>query len=401
MRYLRKVKDDILYIGSSDLRLDLFENLFPLEHGVSYNSYLILDEKTCALDTVDASIKEEYLKNLIVGLNGRKLDYLIVNHLEPDHSSVIFDVIQEFPEVTLVLNIKSADMLRKFMDRELSYQTLIVKEADELCLGEHTLTFVMAPMVHWPEVMVTYDKKEHILFSADAFGTFGALSGNIFDDEIILDHQFYDEARRYYTNIVGKYGQPVQTLLKKANALNIQMICPLHGPIYRKYLSEMIHRYDLWSRYEAEDNDLIIIYGSMYNHTFHACMDLANRLADKGVSNIRLYDVSKTDVSYLISEIFRVKSIILACPNYNGGIYPKMHNLLMDMQALNVSNKNIGVIENGTWAPIIGKKMRDILANLKGIHLLESELKINTILKNNDEDVLKALVSEILSVIEK
>lgn len=392
---LRKVKEDIYYIGGSDYRLDLFENLFPIEHGVSYNSYLICDEKTCVLDTVDRSVQDVFLEQLEAGLQGRSLDYLVVNHLEPDHSFCIFDLVQKYPNVTVVLNKLSNAMLQKFMAKPINYNVMIVNENDVLDLGKHKLSFITAPMVHWPEVMVTYDSVDKILFSADAFGTFGGLAGNIFSDEITIDEQFYKEARRYYTNIVGKYGTNVQGLLKKARTIDIQMLCPLHGPIWRQNFSEFIHRYDLWSRYEAEDRDIIIIYASMYNNTFHACMNLASMLANRGITNLKMYDVSKIDVSYLIAEIFRVKTIVIACPNYNAGIYPKMHNLLTDMKALNVSKKNIAIIENSTWAPTISKQLHDILGSMKEMNILNTEVKIQTVLKDNDEVILTQMAEEI------
>lgn len=395
MKYLRKIKDDICYIGASDHRLALFENLFPIPEGVSYNSYLILDEKTCVLDTVDSSVKNDFIESIKSGLNGRALDYLVVHHLEPDHSSVLRDVIKEYPSVTLVLNDKAFNMLKQFSNEPITCSHLIVQENSVLNLGHHQLSFVMAPMVHWPEVMVSYDLTDKILFSADAFGTFGALNGNIFNDEIILDDSFFSEARRYYTNIVGKFGNAVQVLLKKASALDIQMICPLHGPIWRKDFNHLIHLYDLWSKYQEEDNGFIIIYGSMYQHTYMACQEIALRLADKGIKNIQMYDVSKTDVSYLISEIFRCKNIILACPTYNGGLYPKMHNLIMDMQALNVSNKTIGIIENGSWASLSGKKMRELLSGLKNCTILENQLSIQTVLKDTDSKAVDDFVKEL------
>lgn len=396
MKIVRKVKPDIYYIGASDMRLALFENLFPIEKGVSYNSYCIIDSKTCVLDTVDHSVEEVFFSNLKCALNGRDLDYLVVNHLEPDHSSCINEIVLRYPNVTIVFNEKSYAMYQKFTDCSISFPTLIVKENDVLDLGNHKLTFIMAPMVHWPEVMVTYDLTDKILFSADAFGTFGSLTGNIFADEMKIDDSFYDEARRYYTNIVGKFGSAVQVLLKKAKTINIEMICPLHGPIWRNNFTEFISKYDLWSRYEAEDNDIIIIYGSMYNNTYHVCEDLAYLLAEEGIKNIKLYDVSKVDVSYLIAEIFRVKNIVLACPNYNGGIYPKMHDLLIDMQALNVSNKNIAVIENGTWAFIAGKKIKDILSSLKNIHIIAESVSIETTEKQSTLEQLKQLVNQFI-----
>ncbi len=399
MKYLRKIKDDIFYIGVSDLRINRFENLFPLEKGMSYNSYLILDEKTCVLDTVDYSVKDEYLKNLVSGLAGRSLDYLVINHLEPDHSAVLEDVLRLYPEVILVMNAKGAEMLNKFLSVPNTHQIRIVKEYDVLYLGKHNLSFIMAPMVHWPEVMVAYDKTDRILFSADAFGNFGALTGNIFNDEMAIDESFYSEARRYYSNIVGKYGQAVQTLFKKTASLDIRIICPLHGPIIRTQVSEFIRRYNLWSSYTSESNEVIFLCASMYNNTYRVCDDIANRLADLGVPNIKIYDVSNADVSYLISEVFRVKNIIIACPNYNGGIYPKMQQLLLDMQALNVSNKNIGIIENGSWAPMISKKIKDIFSNNKTIHFLSSEIKINTVQRDEDEKSILAFIKELCRVI--
>lgn len=395
MKYLRKIKDDIYYIGASDHRLALFENLFPIPEGVSYNSYLILDEKTCVLDTVDSSVKNDFMESIKSGLNGRALDYLVVHHLEPDHSSVLRDVIKEYPNVTLVLNEKAFNMFKQFSNEPISCSHLIVQENSVLNLGHHKLSFVMAPMVHWPEVMVSYDLTDKILFSADAFGTFGALNGNIFNDEMLLDNSFYSEARRYYTNIVGKFGSAVQVLLKKASALDLEMICPLHGPIWRNDFNHLIHLYDLWSKYQEEDNGFILIYGSMYQHTYMACQEIALRLADKGIKNIQMYDVSKTDVSYLISEIFRCKNIILACPTYNGGLYPKMHNLIMDMQALNVSNKTIGIIENGSWASLSGKKMRELLSGLKNSTILENQLSIQTVLKDSNSKAVDDFVEEL------
>lgn len=395
MKYLRKIKDDIFYIGASDHRLALFENLFPLPAGVSYNSYLILDDKTCVLDTIDQSVKDDFISNMKSGLNGRPLDYLVIHHLEPDHSAVILDVIKEYPSVTLVLNEKAFNMLKQFSNDPINCSHLIVQENSVLNLGHHQLTFMMAPMVHWPEVMVSYDCTDKILFSADAFGTFGALNGTIFNDEMRIDSSFYSEARRYYTNIVGKFGIPVQSLLKKACSLSIDMICPLHGPIWRNNFEHFIHLYDLWSSYQEEDNDVIMIYGSMYQHTYAACQELAYRMADKGIKHIAMFDVSKTDVSYLISELFRCKYVILACPTYNGGLYPKMHNLILDMQALNVSNKIVGIIENGSWASVAGKKLRELLGTLKNIKMMDHQLSIQTVLKDSNEQAIQEFLEEL------
>ncbi len=391
MNTVRRIKDNIYYVGASDNRLELFENLFPIKDGVSYNSYVILDEKTALIDTADHSVFDTFIENVDHVLNDRKLDYLVINHLEPDHSALIKEIAILYPNVTLVLNERSKKMLDGFFNKQLNAKTLIVKEGDILDLGCHKLTFVMAPMVHWPEVMVSYDITSKILFSADAFGTFGALNGNLFDDEFEKDSYFYSEARRYYTNIVGKFGKQVESLLNKAKELDIKMILPLHGPIWRTDISKMVELYSKWALYEAESNDVIIIYGSMYGNTMNACYALANQLGMSGVKNIKMYDVSKTDVSFLISEIFRVKNIILASPNYNGGIYPKMVNLLHDMKALNVQNKNISIIENGTWALVITKQIKEILDNLKNIRYVGPELKITTTLKDSDNLHLKEL----------
>ncbi len=397
MKVLRKINKDIYYIGGSDLRLELFENLFPLTSGVSYNSYFIDDEKTCVLDTVDSSVADCFFEELEIALKGRTLDYLIVQHLEPDHSSCIRKVLEKHPKTTLVVNARCKDMLFAMLEQELTSPIQIVKENDILKLGRHELTFVMAPMVHWPEVMVTYDLTDNILFSADAFGTFGALSGNIFNDEMPIDKEFFNEARRYYTNIVGKFGGPVQKLLAKAKTLPIQMICPLHGPIWRTNLETFIEKYDLWSRYEAEDDEIIILYASMYNNTYYACMDLANLLANQGIKNIKLYDVSKTDVSYLIAEIFRVRKIVLASPNYNGGIYPKMLNLLEDMKALSVKNKIVGLIENGSWALVVAKQMKEHLDAMGNMKVVEPIVQLKTTVKEENIAALEALSTALIN----
>jgi Uncharacterized flavoproteins len=397
MKVLRKINKDIYYIGGSDLRLELFENLFPLTSGVSYNSYFIDDEKTCVLDTVDSSVADCFFEELDIALKGRTLDYLIVQHLEPDHSSCIRKVLEKHPKTTLVVNARCKDMLFAMLEQELTSPIQIVKENDILKLGRHELTFVMAPMVHWPEVMVTYDLTDNILFSADAFGTFGALSGNIFNDEMPIDKEFFNEVRRYYTNIVGKFGGPVQKLLAKAKTLPIQMICPLHGPIWRTNLETFIEKYDLWSRYEAEDDEIIILYASMYNNTYYACMDLANLLANQGIKNIKLYDVSKTDVSYLIAEIFRVRKIVLASPNYNGGIYPKMLNLLEDMKALSVKNKIVGLIENGSWALVVAKQMKEHLDAMGNMKVVEPIVQLKTTVKEENIAALEALSTALIN----
>ena len=342
MYNVRKVTEDIVWVGASDRRLALFENIFPIPRGVSYNSYVLLDEKTVLLDTVDASVAGQFFENLEHVLDGRKLDYLIVNHMEPDHCAMIGDLVRRYPEVQVVGNTKTFGMIKQFFGTDFAERAVTVKEGDTLATGAHTLHFVMAPMVHWPEVMVTYDEKDKVLFAADGFGTFGALNGNIFADEVDFDRDWLDDARRYYTNIVGKYGASVQALLKKASGLDIAVICPLHGPIWRENLGYILEKYQKWSTYEAEDQAVVILYATMYGNTASAADALAGRLAAKGVKKIAVYDVSNTHVSELISEIFRASHVVFAAPTYNGGIYPVMENLLADMKALAVGERHLG-----------------------------------------------------------
>ena len=320
MYNIRNVTKDVVWLGGDDRRLALFENVFPLPKGVSYNSYLLTDEKTVLLDTADEAIAEQFFDNLEAALKGRKLDYLIVNHMEPDHCSLLRGVLRRYPDATLVGNVKTFTMISNFFDFK-EVKTLTVKEGDSLTTGKHTLRFYFAPMVHWPEVMVTYDETDKILFSADAFGSFHSLDGNLFSDEVNYDRDWLDEARRYYTNIVGKYGAMVQMALKKLSTLDIAYICPLHGLIWRENFAYFLDKYDKWSRYEEESKGVVIIYGSLYGHTANAAAILASKLSENGVKDVRVYDASKTHVSELISEIFRVKNVVLASPTYNAEIY--------------------------------------------------------------------------------
>lgn len=382
MQCTRKVTDGIYWVGVNDRRLNLFENIFPIKKGVSYNAYLIKDEKTALLDTVDADGKRQFFENIQYILGDRKLDYLIVNHMEPDHCANIENLIRLYPEVTIVGNAKTFQMIGQFFEFSLpEAQKLLVKEKDTLVLGTHELNFYMAPMVHWPEVMVTYESSEKILFSADAFGTFGALDGKIFADEMDFDRECLDDARRYYTNIVGKYGAQVQALLKKAAALDIGMLCPLHGPIWRKDLEYFIKKYDLWSRYEPEVSGVVIMYASMYGNTENAANALAMLLGEDGVKHLAVYDVSTTHVSELISEAFKYSHIVLAAPTYNGGVYPLMYNLIHDMKALNLSNRTFALVENGTWAPMCGKNMKSMIEELKNCTVIEPMFSIKSAAK--------------------
>ena len=376
MHCVKKVTDDLYWIGGSDRRLALFENVYPIPRGVSYNSYVLLDEKTVLLDTVDASISGLFFENLEYVLNGRTLDYLIVNHMEPDHCAVIGDVVRRYPDVKLVCNAKTVPMLKQFFNFPVEDRTVIVKEMDTLCTGKHTFAFVMAPMVHWPEAMVSYDTVDKILFSADGFGTFGAINGNLFADEVNFERDWLDDARRYFINIVGKYGVQVQNLLKKAATLEIKMICPLHGPVWRENLGWFIEKYDTWSSYKPEDQAVMIAYASIYGNTENAAEILASKLADKGVKNIAMYDVSVTDPSVIVSESFRCSHLVFAAPSYNGGIFTKMETVLSELKAHSLQNRTVAIMENGTWAPVAGRQMREIFAGMKNIELLEEGVTI-------------------------
>ena len=395
MHSTRKVKDDLIYVGGSDRRLSRFENLFPIPKGVSYNSYVLLDEKTVLFDTADESISRQYIENVVHALNGRPLDYMVVQHMEPDHCAMIDDMLRRYPEAKMVCSAKAVGMYAQFYGTDVAARALVVKEGDKLSTGEHTLHFVMAPMVHWPEVMVTYDEKDKILFSADAFGTFGALAGNIFDDEITFDATWMNDARRYYTNIVGKYGVQVQALLKKAASLDIEMICPLHGPIWHKDLGLLLEKYQKWSTYEPEDKTVMIAYATMYGNTENAANVLAGMLADKGVKNIAMYDVSETDVSELVAESFRCSHLVLAAPTYNSGIQPKMEAYLSDIKALNLQNRTVAVIDNGTWAATAGKQMIGMLEGMKNMTILENPISIKSALAENQLGALEALADEL------
>ena len=397
MHCVKKVTDDLYWIGGSDRRLALFENVYPIPRGVSYNSYVLLDEKTVLLDTVDSSISGLFFENLEYVLDGRTLDYLIVNHMEPDHCAIIGDVVRRYPDVKLVCNAKTVPMLKQFFDFPVEDRTVIVKEMDTLCTGKHTFAFVMAPMVHWPEAMVSYDTVDKILFSADGFGTFGAINGNLFADEVNFERDWLDDARRYFINIVGKYGVQVQNLLKKAATLEIKMICPLHGPIWRENLGWFIEKYDTWSSYKPEDQAVMIAYASIYGNTENAAEILASKLADKGVKNIAMYDVSVTDPSVIVSESFRCSHLVFAAPSYNGGIFTKMETVLSELKAHSLQNRTVAIMENGTWAPVAGKQMREIFAGMKNIELLEEGVTIRSAVKEAQEASLEALAEKITS----
>lgn len=391
----KNVTDDLYWIGGNDRRLALFENIFPIPNGVSYNSYVLLDEKTVLLDTVDKAVSEQFFENLIHVLGERTLDYVIINHMEPDHCAMLKEVIMRYPDVQIVCNAKTADIIKQFF--KIETDALIVKENDTLCTGKHTFTFLMAPMVHWPEVMVTYDTTDKILYSADAFGTFGAINGNLFADEIDFEHRWLDDARRYYTNIVGKYGAQVQALLKKASNVEIEMICPLHGPVWRTNLEWFIEKYQKWSTYEPEDQGVMIAYASIYGNTENAVNVLASRLADKGLKNIEVYDVSVTHPSVIVSEAFRASHLVFASPTYNGGIFPNMETVLLDLKAHNLKNRTVAFLQNGTWAATSGRQMNEMVSGMKDMTVLEPTITIKSALNDSQSEEMDAMVDAILN----
>ncbi len=396
MHCIKKVVDDVFWIGVSDRRLSLFENVFPVPKGVSYNSYVINDQKTALLDTVDRAVSGQFLENLKAALNGRPLDYIIVNHMEPDHCAVIEDVLIRYPGAKVVGNCKTRGMIERFFqDIDLKECFIEVKENDTLSLGKHTLHFVMAPMVHWPEAMVTYDSFNKLLFSADAFGSFGAINGNLFADEVNFKEEWLSEARRYYTNIVGKYGTQVMALLKKAATLDISMICPLHGPVFRKDIPWFIDKYVKWATYTPEEKSVMIAYASVYGNTENAANILAGSLAEKGVRNIVMYDVSVTHPSYIVAEAFRCSHIVFASTTYNAGIFINMEVLLHDIEAHNIQNRTVAFIENGTWAATAKTLMKNIIVPLKGTKVLETEITIASSVKTCQLEQLEALSDEI------
>lgn len=391
----RNITKDIYWVGASDRRLELFENIMPITKGVSYNSYLIMDDKTVLLDTADASVSRQFIENVQHVLGGRSLDYLIVNHMEPDHCAVIEDIVLRHPNLKLIGNAKTLQMIKQFFDFDVESRFVTVKEGETFSTGHHTLTFVMAPMVHWPEAMFTYDVEEKILFSADAFGTFGALNGNIFNDEVDFEKDWLSEARRYYTNIVGKYGAPVQAALKKAATIDIQMICPLHGPIWRNNLGYILDKYNKWSTYTPEDDAVMVVYGSMYGNTEATANVLMTKLAEEGVKNIVAYSVSNTHVSHLIAEAFRCSHIVLAAPTYNNGIFTPMENFLLDLKAHGLQNRTYAIIENGTWAPVSGCQMMNIVQEMKDSKIIGSTFTLKSSLKECQVEQLNCLAKEI------
>lgn len=392
---VRKVTEDLYWVGGNDRRLALFENIHPIPRGVSYNSYLLLDEKTVLFDTVDWSIGRQFLENVQAVLNGRNLDYLVINHMELDHGASIEEIILRYPDVKIISTEKSFMLMRQF-GFNIDGRIEEVSEGDTKSFGKHEVTFIAAPMVHWPEAMVTFDNTNGVLFSADAFGSFGALDGKLFNDEVDFERDWIDDARRYYTNIVGKYGPHVQSLLKKASGIDIKMICPLHGPVWRTNLGYFLDKYDKWSKYEPEEKGVMIVYASMYGNTESAVESLATKFVEKGIKNVVMYDVSSTHVSNLISETFRVSHVVLASVTYNLGIYPPMHNYLMDMKALNLQNRTFAIIENGSWACRSGNLMREFLEGMRDMTVLDDKVTLVSSMKEDNITDMDILVDSVM-----
>ena len=400
---VRNVTPDLYWVGGNDHRLALFENIHPLTKGVSYNSYLLLDEKTVLFDTVDWAVTREFIQNIQSVLNGRDLDYMVINHMEPDHCSAIEDLIRIYPNCKIISTEKSFMFMRQF-NYHIDGKEIQVKEGDKFKFGKYEVQFVEAPMVHWPEAMITFDLTDGVLFSADAFGSFIALDGKLFNDEVNFDRDWLDEARRYYTNIVGKYGQFVQALFKKVGPLlpQVKYICPLHGLVWRNNFEYIIDKYQKWSTYVPEEDGVLIAYASMYGNTEYTAQALASKLCERGITNVHLYDVSNTDVSYLISDAFKLSHMVLASVTYNLGIYPKMLNFLHDMKALNVQNRKVAVIENGSWAPTSGQLIADFLdEEMKMMNIIDPSVTVNSALKNDKESDLDELADAIAESINK
>lgn len=390
----RKVADDLIWVGADDRRLAMFEGVYSVPRGVSYNSYLLLDEKTVVFDTVDHAVEKTFLENVEHGLNGRTLDYLVVQHMEPDHSATIRTLLMLYPEAEVVCSKKTEGMLRQFFGDAVKMNIKVVGEGDTLKTGKHEFTFLAAPMVHWPEVIVTYDLTTKTLFSADAFGTFGALNGALFADEVDFFRDYLDEARRYYTNIVGKYGVQVQALLKKAATVEIKTICPLHGFVWRENIGAYLEKYQKWSLYELEVSGVMIAYASVYGNTENAANILACKLRDKGIKTT-MFDVSVAETSEVVAASFQYSHLVFAAPTYNGGIFIKMDEVLRDIEAHSLKNRTVAFMENGTWAVTCGKQMKEIFAGLKGMNIIEDTVTIKSALADGQEAQIEKLAEAI------
>ena len=386
----KNIASDLVWVGANDRRLAMFEGVYSVPAGVSYNSYLFTDEKTVLFDTVDKAVGRIFFENLEHGLGGRTLDYLIVHHMEPDHSATLSELLLRHPETTVVCNDKTAVMIAQFFGSGAAGRMQLVKEGDTLSTGTHELTFYMAPMIHWPEVMMTYDKTAHTLFTADAFGVFGALNGAIFADEVDFDRDYLKEARRYYTNIVGKYGMQVQNLFRKIADLDIRMLCPLHGFVWRRDIEYFFKKYNLWSTYTPEEKGVMIAYASIYGNTENAAEILSSKLRERGVRTV-MYDVSVTPASEIIAECFRWSHLVFASSTYNGGVFVTMDELLRDIAAHNLQKRTVAFMENGTWAPVSARQMTAIFAPLKNMTVLEQSISIRSSLTEGQLAEIEAL----------
>lgn len=397
MYCVQEIAPQIFWVGGNDRRIERFENMFPLPNGVSYNSYLIMDEKTVLIDTVDDAISALYHENVSHVLGDRKLDYLIINHMEPDHCANIEEIVRRHPEVQVVGNKKTFQFFKQYYSLDMSSHQLEVTDGQELSLGNRTLRFYFAPMVHWPEVMFTYDSNDGILFTSDAFGSFGALSGNLFADEV--DEKAYiDEARRYYANIVGRYGMQVQTIMKKLSGISINMICSLHGLIWHKEdIPYILDKYDKWSRYEPEKKGVVLAYGSMYGNTENVMNALANKLAIRGVRDMKMYDVSKTHPSYIISDVWKYSHFVIGAPTYNMGVYFPMHSLLSELAVLGIKKRKVSILGNYTWAGAALKGMIEMVSTFKDTEIIGNPLEVQSTLREDREQELEALADAIYS----
>lgn len=396
----KKITDDLIWVGANDRRLAMFEGVYSVPNGVSYNSYLLLDDTTVLFDTVDKAVGGVFFQNVEHALGGRKLDFVVIQHMEPDHSATLGELLLRYPDVKVVCNQKILDMITQFFNLDLSKKAFVVKEGTTLNTGHHTLRFFMAPMVHWPEVMVTYDETTGTLFSADAFGTFGALNGAIFADEVDFANDYMSEARRYYCNIVGKYGNQVQALLKKLHAVDLKMICPLHGFVWRRNLEDFFDKYVKWSTYTPEDTGVMIAYASVYGNTENTAEIISSRLRDRGINTV-MYDVSVTPASEIIAAAFRWSHLLFASTTYNAGIFVSMEELLHDLAAHNIQNRTVAFVENGSWAPTSGKLMKDIIGSCSNMTILDETLTLKSSLKPEQEAQIDALVEAISATIPR
>lgn len=385
--YDMKISDSVVYVGVNDKTIDLFESQYKVPNGVSYNSYVILDEKVAVMDTVDKRVTEQWLENLSQTLNGRSVDYLVVSHLEPDHASNIQKLAELYPNMKVVGNAKIFSMLPQFFTMDFSNRSVVVKEGDTLSLGSHTLQFFMAPMVHWPEVMVEYEQSEKILFSADGFGKFGALD---------VEEDWTDEARRYFINIVGKYGTQVQNLLKKAATLDIQTICPLHGPVLKENLGYYIDKYLTWSSYEPEEEGVVIAYASIHGNTAKAAKKMAEILKEKGAKTVCSFDLARDDMAEAVAEAFRYDKLVLMSPTYDGALFPCMEDFLYHLKVKTYKKRTVGIVENGSWAPMAGKLMKAYLEAMKDVQICEPVVSIKSVMKEADEKNLETLAEVLL-----